>query len=126
MLFRSDAGCEPIAVRLYGMRVYDDDRVWTELGKGVVLGGVAERDEPEIHAFGAGDAQIGPLGTAGFLPGGTSKLALGFDPAAAAAEQIAPTIFAIGDERPPTDDDMLKGADRRKLSVNGLAFAEER
>jgi hypothetical protein len=51
---------------------------------------------------------------------------LGFDPAPAAAEQVAPAVLPIGHQGLTADHNMLERSHRRKLSVHGLAFSEER
>jgi len=106
---------ERIAIRFDPASADDDDGVWTELGNGVVLSGLAEGDESEVHALGSADTKIGTLCAAGFLAGGTTELVLGLDPTSAAAEMVGPAVLAVGQERPIAYYDMLERSHRRKL-----------
>jgi hypothetical protein len=120
------SGRERITIGLDAAPADDHDGVRTELRDGVVLGRFAERDESEVHALRPGDPKIGTFRAPRLLAGGTPELVLGFDPAPAAAEEVGPAVLPIGHQRLTADHNMLERSHRRKLSVHGLAFSEER
>jgi hypothetical protein len=126
VLRRPGPGRERIAVGFDTAAADDNDGVRTELGHGVMLGFLAERNESKVHTLGRADAKIGPRGAARLHSGGTAELLLGLDPLVANAEGVRFPVPPIGKELPIADNDVLERPDRRKLSVEPLAFGEER
>ena len=90
-----------------------------------MLSVLAEGDESHVHPFRRADTQIRARYAAGLLAGCASELALGLDPPTADAERVGLAVLSIGHEHPVADHDVLDRPDRRKLTVEALAFGEE-
>jgi hypothetical protein len=117
---------ERIAIGLDTATANDHDRIRAELRDRVVLSGFAERDESEVHAFRAGDPEVGTCGAPRLLAGGTSELVLRLHPTRPATELVGPAVLSLGDQRLTAYDYVLERSHRRKLSAHWLALCEER
>jgi len=82
---------ERVAIGFNAVRADDDDRVWTELRNGVVLGGLAEGDESEIDALWPRDAKVWTFRAARPHVGRALELLLRFGPARAGSEDVGPS-----------------------------------
>jgi hypothetical protein len=120
------SGCERIAVGFDTAFPDNDDGVRTELREGVVLGGLSEGDESEIHTLRRPYPDVGSRRAARLFAGGAPELALRLDPTAPDAEEVCLlTILPVGHEGPIADHDVLEGSNGRKLCIDFFAFIEE-